>query len=299
VRYTYYPGCSLRSTAVGFDRSTRALFRTLEIELEELEDWNCCGTTPAHSTSINLARALPLRNLVNAEKQGHDLVVPCAACYNSMKVTDALMRAGGDEAETLNEEARQILGSAYQGRIRIRHLLDVLTQQEVFDRISSAVETSLEGLPVACYYGCLLTRPPLTVSFEPNPEQPVSMEKLATAAGASPVSWTHKTECCGASLAISRPDLVLELTARILAAAQRAGARALVVACPLCFSNLDSQQHTRGDQLPVLYVTELLGLACGLPAARWLGKHLVDPSRLMPEGTALSRGQRGWSRRGG
>jgi heterodisulfide reductase subunit B2 len=281
VRYTYYPGCSLHSTAIGFDRATRALFRALEIDLEELPDRNCCGTTPAHSASSNLARALPLRNLVIAEKRGHDVVVPCAACYNSMKVTDQMMRAGGEEADALNQEMERVVGSSYRGGIQVRHLLDVLTQPMVLERIRSALRVPLVGLPVACYYGCLLTRPPREVAFEPSPEQPVSMEKLVAAVGASPVAWTHKTECCGASLAVCRADMVLELSGRILTAARRAGARALVAACPLCFGNLDTRQGSKGARLPVFYVTELLGVACGLSPGQWLGKHLVDPAPLL------------------
>lgn len=278
MSYGYYPGCSLHATAEEYDASTRAICSALDLPLEELDDWNCCGASSGHALSHFLAAALPLRNLVLAEKAGHDtLVVPCAACYNLLRQADALVRTGGEEATDLNREMEAVMGRKYQGRVAVRHILDILSQPEVMARLQARVTRGLQGVPVAAYYGCLLTRPPQVVAFEPNPEQPVSMDNLLRALGATPVRWTAKTDCCGASLAISRPELVETLTDRIVKAARYAGAVAIVAACPLCQSNLDTRQ-VGAAKMPVFFITELIGLAFGLAEADgWLKKHLTDP----------------------
>ncbi|MCR4418865.1 MAG: CoB--CoM heterodisulfide reductase iron-sulfur subunit B family protein [Clostridia bacterium] len=280
ARYSYYPGCSLHSTAAEYDLSTRAVLTALGQELEELEDWNCCGASSGHALSPYLAHALPLRNLVLAEAKDRELMVPCAACYNLLRVTQQFMAEGGEEADSLNRDLEAITGRPYRGRVRVRHLLEVLSDPDMLRLLKTAVRTPLGDLPVAAYYGCLLNRP-RQVSFEEIPEQPESMERLLRVLGARPVGWSAKTDCCGASLGVSRADLVGRLVNDIVRAARRAGAQALVTACPLCQSNLDGRQE-EGQELPVFFISELVGAALGLRETEsWLAHHLVDPRPLL------------------
>lgn len=276
ARYSYYPGCSLHASAAEYDAATRAVFGRLDLQLQELADWNCCGASSGHALSPYLAHALPLRNLVLAEAQDQELVVPCAACYNLLRVTQAFMAANHEEARELNRDAEEILGRPYRGQVVVRHVLEVLSTPAMLGAIRASVRRPLHGLALAAYYGCLLNRP-ASVSFEENPEQPQRMEKVLAAVGAEPVSWPARTDCCGASLALSRPDLVGHLVHEIVSAARRAGAAALVTVCPLCQANLDGRQP-KGKEMPVFYLSEVVGVALGLKgAAGWLARHLVDP----------------------
>lgn len=275
MKLGYYPGCSLHSTASEYAASTETVFEALGVKLAELPDWNCCGATSGHSLSGFLTHALPLRNLILAEAEGLDLVVPCAACYNTLRQTQYFMSQGSEEAVRLGGEVAAIVGRSYKGSIRVRHIIDVLNDPAVLELIKANLRRPLTDMKLAAYYGCLLTRPPKIVSFEANPEQPQLMDNLLQKLGATTVAWTHKTECCGASLAISQPDLVARLVAKIINAARRAGAQAIVTACPLCQTNLDSRQKP-GESMPIFFLTEMVGLALGLPAERWIKKHLVD-----------------------
>ena len=286
MKFTYYPGCSLHSTAEEYNASSEAVFRKIGIETEELSDWNCCGATSAHSTNDYLAHALPLRNLVLAEKQGNDVLVPCAACYNLLKSADHHMRSGADDCEKLNKDMQEIMGANYQGNIQVKHVVDIFSEPAIMGKISELISQPLTGLKVAPYYGCLLTRPADVVAYEDNPEQPVKLDKLVDGIGADCIRWSYKTDCCGGSLSISQPDLVLQLTRKIVEAAQYAGADAIVTACPLCQTNLDSRQPKfgggEGSTIPIFFITELIGLAIGAEgSSNWLKKHLVDPVPLL------------------
>ncbi|WP_366921914.1 CoB--CoM heterodisulfide reductase iron-sulfur subunit B family protein [Metallumcola ferriviriculae] len=286
MKYTYYPGCSLHSTAEEYNASSKQVLEKLGIQLEELKDWNCCGATSAHSTSDYLAHALPLRNLVLAEKQDNDVLVPCAACYNLLKTAEHHMRCGGEGSEELNLDMQEIMGAQYQGNIAVRHVVDVFAQEEISAKIAGLLAKPLAGLKVVPYYGCLLTRPAKVVSFEDNAEQPQTLDRLLGVLGAENIRWSHKTECCGGSFSISQPDLVLTLTKKLVDAAQYAGADAIVTACPLCQANLDTRQHEAGGgpgtKVPVFYITELIGLAIGAGrSGDWLKKHLIDPVPLL------------------
>ncbi len=282
MKYTYYPGCSLNSTAEAYNESIKLLFNELNIELVELADWNCCGATSAHSTNKFLSYALPLRNLIKAQKQGLDIIVPCAACYNVLKKTDMEIRAGNKEAEKINKEMLSLFNEKYSGMLNVRHLLEVLKEEEFLTKILNKLKRPLKGLKVAVYYGCLLTRP-YEVSFESNPEQPLIMDEIITSLGAESVRWTHKTECCGASLAISKTEIVRELAQKIIQAAKHAGAHVIVTACPLCHSNLDMRQPTslKEQAVPILYITEVIGLAAGMDTREWFQKHLVNPQNVL------------------
>ena len=265
MKYAYFPGCSLESTAWDFDRSTRAVCRALGIELQEIPDWVCCGSTPAHASNAALAVALPVLNLQKAQAAGLPVMTACASCYARLRTANHHVRNAADERAT----AERLTGSPYDGGVEVRHVLDVLVNHFGLEKIRAKVSRTLAGLRVACYYGCLLTRPPEIVAFD-HPEHPTAMDDLVAATGAEPVAWPYKTECCGASLSMTHTDVVCRLSHRLLSMARQAGAECVVVACPLCQVNLDLRQadaagaHGAIPETPVLYVTQLLGLALGL-----------------------------------
>ncbi|MEW6754072.1 MAG: CoB--CoM heterodisulfide reductase iron-sulfur subunit B family protein [Candidatus Latescibacterota bacterium] len=267
LRFAFYPGCSLESTAWDFDRSTRAVCRRLGIELGDVPDWVCCGSTPAHATSPGLAVALPVLNLQKAQQAGLPVMAACASCYARLRTANHRVRTEPEE----RRRAEGLTGQPYDGTVPVRHLLDVLVNEVGLEEIRQAVVQPLEGVRVACYYGCLLSRPPQIVAFD-DAEHPTAMDDLVAAAGAEPMAWPYQTECCGASLSLTRPDVVARLGYRLLYMARQAGADCLAVACPLCQMNLDLRQadalkaHGPLPRTPVLYVTQLLGVALGLSA---------------------------------
>ncbi|HHY96091.1 MAG TPA: disulfide reductase [Firmicutes bacterium] len=274
MRLGYYPGCSLHSTAWEFDASTRAVCAALDIQLEELPGWTCCGSSSAHTRPGPLARALPLRNLVLAEQVAPELLVPCAACYNVLRSADQAWRQGEAEAKEAARLVEEGLGRAYRGEVAVRHVLEVLARPEILARFREKARKPWP-LPVVPYYGCLLSRPSAEIGFD-RPEQPVLMDRILTAAGAEVRPWSYKTDCCGASLTISHSPVVETMVNGLVKQARRAGAVALVTACPMCHANLDSRQ-SEAEPMPVLYVTEVMAMALGLPGVeRWLGAHLVD-----------------------
>jgi heterodisulfide reductase subunit B len=265
VKYAFFPGCSLESTAWDFDRSTRAVCGALGIELAEIPDWVCCGSTPAHATSASMAIALPVLNLQKAQSAGLPVMTACASCYARLRTANHKVRGAPEE----RQRAERITGKPYDGGVEVRHVLDVLVNHFGLDAIRARVSRRLSGLRVACYYGCLLTRPPEVVAFD-DVEHPHTMDDLLAATGAEPVDWPLKTECCGASLSMTRPSVVARLGHRLLSMARQSGAECIAVACPLCQVNLDLRQadaeraHGTLPKTPVLYVTQFLGLALGL-----------------------------------
>jgi len=269
MRVSYYPGCSLLGTAREYDESNRAVCGVLGIDLEELEGWNCCGASSAHSTDDFLSLALPARNITIAEGKGLDLIIPCSACFLRLKASE-----------------RKLLETPfpdfpYQGNLKVKHLLNFLAEEENIQRIKEKVKRPLAGLKVACYYGCLIVRPP-KVTGATEPEDPKEMDRLMAVLGAEVLEWSFKTDCCGGSLVLTRPDIADRLVERILNMAFEAGAEALVTCCPLCQSNLETCQRGSSRYTPVFYFTELLGLALELPEVkRWLKRHLIDPRGLL------------------
>jgi len=283
VKYAYYPGCSLHSTATEYDATTRAVCRTLGVELEEIPDWNCCGATSAHATNHLLSLALPARDLAKAERMGLDVVAPCAACYNRMAQTVYETR----DNEILRRKVSEVIGADYEAKARAKSLLQVLAADIGPKVVEAKVTKPLKGLRVAAYYGCLLVRPPAATGWD-DAENPQSMDRLMNALGVETVDWSHKTECCGASLTISRTDIVLKLTHDILDAAKAAGADAVVCACPMCQANLDGRQgavektYKTDYHLPVFYFTQLISLAFGIePYKLGFARHSIDPRELL------------------
>lgn len=267
MKYTYYPGCSLEATSTHYDTSTRAVCPPLGIDLEELDDWNCCGATAYMSIEEPLAFAIASRNLALAEKEGWDIVAPCSACFVGLNKANKYFNEYPHVREEINSALAEA-GLEYKGTVRIRHLLDVIYNDVGLEVIKSLVKNPLEGLKVACYYGCQIVRP--RNDFD-DAENPTALENLMTALGAEPVHFPMKTHCCSGSLAGSLEGALLRMVKNILLCATQNDAQIVVTTCPLCQLNLDAYQHKAGRKyklefnLPVVYFTQLMGLAMNLP----------------------------------
>ncbi|HHW42750.1 MAG TPA: heterodisulfide reductase subunit B [Desulfotomaculum sp.] len=278
MQYSYYPGCSLEATGMEYDLSARAVAAALGMELAELKGWACCGSSSAHAVNRDLALGLAAHNIALAQEQGRDLLVPCAACYTRLSRADYRLRHEPDE----RARAEKLAGFSYTGGIQVYSFLEAVREHAGLKEIAGRVQRPLTGLKLACYYGCLLVRPPEVRPFD-RAEDPQSLDEVVAALGAESVSWCYKTTCCGAGLSLTRPSVVGRLVGRLLSAAREAGAHALVTACPLCQNNLEMRRPA-AENIPVFYFTELMGLAFGLDDARkWLKKHLVDPFALLQE----------------
>lgn len=286
MKIAYYPGCSLHSTGVEYDISTRQVCLSLGIELVEVEDWICCGASPSHQCDELMSVALPAKNLALAVQTDNlkEVCAPCASCYSRLKFAQEKMKD-----KNLKRDVEQIIASAYPEDVKVLHILDVIVEKVGTDAIKEKVVKDLGGIKVACYYGCLMTRPP-KVTGKRQFENPTDMELLMEALGVEPVDWNMKTFCCGASFALTQTEVVLELTRKILADAESVGADVISVGCPLCHANLDGRQiqinkkFNTNFQIPIFYFTELLGLALGIEAKE-LGvfKHLTKVKDFLKE----------------
>lgn len=286
----YYPGCSLESSAKEFDLSIRAIFQEMEISLKEIPDWNCCGASPAHYLNEELAKALPYRNLVKAEEAGLDRVLsPCPACYSHLKHIHEEV----SKEDRLAERLRTIVGKKYESGVASKHLLDFLKEDVGLDRLKSSSKISLKGLNVASYYGCLTRLPGVHLD---DLENPVLMDEIVKAIGGESLDWSHKTECCGASLSVSRTEIALRLVHSILGAAREKGADCIAVVCPLCQSNLDARQgdinkkYGTSYRMPILYLSQLIGLAQRInPNQLGLDRLIINPNNLLLEKGILEK----------
>lgn len=278
MKYAYFPGCSLESTAKEFNESTHLVAEALDIELAEIPDWNCCGATSAHNLDHELSVSLPARNLGIAERMGLDVVAPCAACYNRMRSAEVELK--GNKA--LRDEINEKIEKKFTGAVTVRSALEVFTLPDVLAKVTESIRKPLSGLKPACYYGCLLVRPPKVLGFD-DPEAPRSLDKAMETVGATPVDWYFKNECCGASFGLSKSEIVVKLVGDIISNAKKHGANCIVTACPLCMTNLEMRQSGAGKQrsedltMPVFFFTELLGLAMEVPGVKkCFASHLVD-----------------------
>jgi heterodisulfide reductase subunit B len=281
----YYPGCSLHGTSGEFDASFRATARALDLTLQEIPGWECCGNTAAHSINRLLATALPVNELVKVEQDMRldAVAVPCAACYSRFK-TGAHDVAENEETAS---DVRAVVGRAYNGGVTVNNLIDVYHDAVGLEELEAKVTRPFAGLKVACYYGCLLTRPP-KVTLADDPEYPTHMDEVVKALGCEPIDWNYKTDCCGASLALTEQGIVDDLVGRILTDARACGADAVAVACPLCQVNLDGRQveiarkEPGWQSVPIIFLSQLVGRALGLDdRALGLKKHLVDITAVM------------------
>ncbi len=277
--YTYYPGCSLHATGVGYDKSMRAVFAKLGLDLEELDDWNCCGATNYMSVKETVAFAVSARNLALAERTGHDVVAPCSACFailnKTRKYLGELPELRADVAAALAED-----DLTCHLELPVRHPLEVLIHDVGVERLVEAQACSIAEFRPACYYGCQIVRPER--ALDEDPEVPMAMDDLFAALGAEPVDFPPKVRCCGGMLVATAEDVALRLTGEVLGWARQRGANCIVTVCPLCQGNLDILGRRReltdgGPPIPVLYFTQLLGLALGC-TPRQLGlEHCLIP----------------------
>jgi heterodisulfide reductase subunit B len=284
MRYAYYPGCSAESTARDMHQSTLAVARALGIDLVEPKGWTCCGATAGHQTDRLLAVSLPAANLTKVQDMKLDMVVNCAACYSRMKVANHEIVAHSE----IRQGVREALDRDYDGSVKVRHLLEVLLEDVGLPAITRAVKRSLNGLKVASYYGCLLVRPPKILKFD-DPENPTSLDRLVTAMGGTSLEWPCKVECCGGGLSLSRTDVVVELTGSIIDMAASVGADCIAVSCPMCQVNLDLRQQDinkqtgKNYQIPVVYITQLLGLCLGIGSGELGFNQLMVPASVVLE----------------
>lgn len=278
MQLSYYPGCTLHGTSEEYDQSIRAVCRALDVTLNELDDWTCCGASSAHAQSDKLANLLAARNLVLAGRKGKDVMVPCAACFSRLKFAEKAM--SGELGEwTGTEDSKKDL--------KVLHIHDFLADPVLLEAMSEKVLRPLKGLKVVPYYGCLTVRPPKIVDAK-DPENPVALDRVLKVLSADVVPWSFKTDCCGGSFALSKPEVVRKLSGDLMAAAKKSGADCFVTDCPMCQANLDSRQkeieaQTHTDyKMPIFFITELIAIALGLPGIdQWLSKHLVDPKPVL------------------
>jgi len=278
LKFNYYPGCSLEATAKEYDQSIRTAAEMLDVELVELHDWSCCGASSGHCTNHQLSLALPARNLALAEKEGLDMVVACAACFLRFRQTNHELNS----SDSLRQQIEDTAGVPYKGSVEVRHLLDIFVREVGLEEVERKVEKPLGGLRLASYYGCYLVRPPEITQFD-DPENPILLDDLLNVLGAETVVWSHKVECCGGNLMLSRTDIVSKLVGDICQAASESGAVAIVTACPLCQANLDMRQPG-AEKIPILHFSELLGLALGVEeqtVKSWLKRHINSPHKIL------------------
>jgi len=265
MKYLYYPGCSLEGTSVEYNISTKLLMAAVDVQLEEIEDWNCCGASAADSNSHLLSYVLPARTLALAEKMKHSkqILVPCSACYLNLKKTEEITKKDKHLLGKINTVLAQE-DLVLKGDIIVRHLLDVLSKDVDIQKIKESSQNKMSGLTMAAYYGCQCLRP---FGIFDDPEEPHSMDALIQATGAGVFEWDMGAQCCGASNTSTKPEAGMALVGRILKAAK--GADAILTVCPMCQMNLESSQKKISDkegidlEIPILFLPQFLGLAMG------------------------------------
>ncbi|MDP6110497.1 MAG: CoB--CoM heterodisulfide reductase iron-sulfur subunit B family protein [Planctomycetota bacterium] len=278
-----FPGCALEGAGSEYGHSTLAVMEALGSSVRVLDDWNCCGATAARGIDPALSIRLSARNLALAGKEGSDLLVNCAACYNNLAYSRSFLQENPDARCESTCDASAIEST------HVYHLLTILTSEPMLERLCGKITRPLENMRLACYYGCLLVRPGGYTQVD-DPENPQLMDDLMRLCGAETLDWSYKTDCCGASSSLTNEEMALQMMSRIFEAAMKCGATALVTACPLCHMNLDVSQRKVGKLLggklsmPVYYFTELLALAMGLKGVRkWLKGHITNARKTLRE----------------
>ncbi len=283
MNYAYYPGCSLESTSPDFHLSTLALIDFLDLGIEEIPDWTCCGASAIHPDNKLMSVALPALTLDAANKENKDIMVQCPACFAHLRESQHAIK----QADQMSNDITEVIGKKVDASLKIKHFSEILVHEYGLDKLKEKRVKSLEGLSIASYYGCVIVRPKKLMEYD-DPENPMLMDQLIEATGAKSVNWPFKTKCCGAGNSISRTDVVLDLTYEILRLAKQNGAEAISVLCPLCHINLDLRQkaiekrYKEKFNLPIFYYTQLLGLSFGLdPKKLALDRLFVSPFPLL------------------
>ncbi len=267
MKLTYYPGCTLYTTGRSLDECARKAAQRVGFQLEEMPSWTCCGAIFNTNTDDLAAQVGPVRNLARASCLGGKLVTLCAACYNVLKRANNQLNAGG--GETTRDRLLEFIDEPFEQPVSVVHYLEVLKNDIGWEQVAARVVKRLEGLRVASYYGCLMVRPKEVLDFD-DPDNPVVMDELAAALGAEPVDFDFKTECCGGYLVVNQRAAAVECSRRVVENITQNGADLVVTTCPLCQYNLDVLQPDMArvapgfKSIPVLYFTQLLGLAMGL-----------------------------------
>ncbi|MDP2920180.1 MAG: CoB--CoM heterodisulfide reductase iron-sulfur subunit B family protein [Dehalococcoidia bacterium] len=262
MELAYYPGCTLKTRAQGFETSAIAVMKALGIDLVELPRWNCCGTVYSLAEDDLIHHVAAVRNLIRVKEQGKNKVVTlCAFCYNTLKRANLIMKDSPDKRFAVNSFMDEEL--PYAGEVETVHLLQVLRDDVGTETITARVKRPLTGTRVAAYYGCTLLRPATTAID--NSERPTVLQNVVKALGGTATGFPFATECCGAYLAVNNPDVISERANAIISSAVKNGAEVVIVSCPLCEFNL--RQAKNEYKLPVLYFTQLMALAFGLDPA--------------------------------
>jgi heterodisulfide reductase subunit B2 len=287
--YSFFPGCSCSAgSGQAYTRSIRELAPVLELNLSELEDWNCCGSTSFSSSNEIAMVSLAARNLSLAEKKGWDIVTPCSSCFVTLNWADSVLKKNLKKHPSIKPRVDQVLseiGLTYGGKIVVRHMLDILVNDVSHEYLAQRIQSSLKGLKVAPYYGCQVVRPHTGLD---HPENPRILDRLLGRLGTEVINFPLKTACCGGSLALSDNSRTLELIRDILGSAMSAGANCIATVCPLCQLNLDMYQSRvnrkfrTNFKLPVFFFTQIMGLAMGLDSKKMgLASHIVSPQNLL------------------
>jgi len=281
MKVTYYPGCSLEGTAKDYAESILGICASLDIQLEEIPDWNCCGATAAHSIDHRAGIELAGRTMNLAARLPHaDMLVPCPMCFNRLKTA----------AWTLNQDSAKRYGMRLEASLpKVWDLANFLASDPMLKTMAENIRKPLEGLKVVSYYGCMANRPP-EITETDDFENPQALDRIIQTLGATAIPWAYKTDCCGASQVLSRPDIVSRLVGKLYDMAQRVGAQAIVVSCQMCQANLDMHQEKIGADwgkrfaFPVYYFTELIGLSLNASGVeKWLRRHITDPFSLLKQ----------------
>jgi heterodisulfide reductase subunit B len=282
--YAYYPGCSLEHSAASYDRSIRAVFAALGVELREIPDWNCCGATMYMSVKKVVGYAISARNLALAQEMQLDVCAPCSSCYTILRKTNRHMASDPKRREKINL-ALEAAHLHYDGGVKVRHPLDILVNDIGIEKIRDAVKVPLAGLRVAPYYGCQIVRPH---GYFDDRDDPMSMDRLFAALGAEVVPYPPKVRCCGGMLMTTEEEVGRKLTHSLLTAAEENGAEIIATACPLCQINLEVYQDEINQAfdtrfaIPVVYFSHLVGIALGLsPASLGMESFLIPPKTLL------------------
>ncbi len=285
MKISYFPGCTLKTTAKNFEISALAVTKELGIEMVELSRWNCCGTVYSLTSDDLMHQLAPIRDLIRVEEDGFNRVaVLCSMCYNTLKRANLMVQKDSEKLDKINDFMYKE-DLKYDGKVEVVHLLTILKDEIGWEEIKKHVKRKLEGLIFAPYYGCLLVRPP-EVAID-NVENPYIMDALFEALGARAIDYPYSTECCGSYNTVSNPDIVLDKTYEMVNLAREQGADAIILSCPLCDFNLEARQknvlqkYPDFHPLPVLYFTQIMAVAFDLPQDTFGFKYnQVDPSYL-------------------